>query len=143
MLTRSQARPPRRRRGTATVEFAVIAPVLVTLMLGLLEVTRAVQVKNLLSDAARSGCRLAVENGKTTQNVQDNVNAVMTANGFSASDVTTTVLVNGNNVNANTAKKYDQVTVRVSIPMSKVSWIALTFFSTTSVASDNMVMIHY
>ena len=71
---------PRSRRGAAVVEFAVIAPFLVAIMLGMFEVTRALQVKNYLTDAARSGCRIAIQPGSTTQSVTDNINTVLANN---------------------------------------------------------------
>src|SRR4051794_4079693 len=97
------------RRGTAAVEFAVIAPVLIIFFLGMIEVTRAIQVKNCLTDIARSSCRVAIKSGSSTQNVKDNINTILSANGINTSYATISILVNGNNVDANTAKKYDQI----------------------------------
>ena len=73
------------RRGGAAVEFAIIVPILATLMLGMIEVTRAVQVKNLLTDTARSSCRTGSQVGTTTQTIKDNVNTILTANGVNPS----------------------------------------------------------
>jgi hypothetical protein len=54
------ARVPRRdRKGAVAVEFAVVAPVLVTIMLGLVGVGRAFEMQNLLEVAAREGARFA------------------------------------------------------------------------------------
>jgi Flp pilus assembly protein TadG len=49
----------RRRDGTASVELALMMPILLTLMVGLWEVGRCVQVQNVLDDAARVGARQA------------------------------------------------------------------------------------
>lgn len=49
------------RRGAAAVEFAVVLPVLFTLMLGTWEVGRVVQVQQILVNAAREGARLAAQ----------------------------------------------------------------------------------
>ena len=46
------------RRGTATVEFAVIAPIFLTLILGILETSRLFDTYSQLAQAARDGARL-------------------------------------------------------------------------------------
>lgn len=46
------------RRGTATVEFAIIAPVFLTLLLGLLEASRLFEIHGLMAQAARDGARM-------------------------------------------------------------------------------------
>ena len=54
-------RPPRSRGAAAAVEFALVLPVLVTLMVGLWEVGRIIQVQQVLSNAAREGARVAAQ----------------------------------------------------------------------------------
>src|SRR5438270_922264 len=48
------------RRGSVVVEFAVLLPVLLTLMLGMFELSRAVLVKQTLTAAARKGVRTGI-----------------------------------------------------------------------------------
>jgi len=52
------------RRGAAAVEFAVVAPILVTIMMGLIQSGRGYEAKNLLEGAAREGARLPVWTGR-------------------------------------------------------------------------------
>jgi hypothetical protein len=47
------------RRGAVAVEFAVVAPILVAVMFGLIELGRAFEMQNLLEVAAREGARFA------------------------------------------------------------------------------------
>lgn len=47
------------RRGVVAVEFAFIAPVLLTIVLGLIELTRIYDAQYLLETAAREGARFA------------------------------------------------------------------------------------
>lgn len=49
----------RRQRGMATVEFALVATVLLAIMLGAIEVGRLLYVWNVLGEAARRGARVA------------------------------------------------------------------------------------
>src|SRR5690242_10343121 len=55
--------PPaaRSRPGAAAVEFAVVLPLIVLLLLGTWEVARLVQVHAILSNAVREGARLAAQ----------------------------------------------------------------------------------
>jgi Flp pilus assembly protein TadG len=132
----------RARQGGAAVEFAVIAPVLVILLLGMFEVTRAIQVKNYLTDAARSSSRVAIQPGSDNASVQNHINTVLTANGISTSYATITILVNGKVVDVNTAVKYDQISVKIGVPISTITWVALSYFTSTQVESEQMVMMH-
>jgi len=57
------ARRPRGERGASAVEFALIVPLLVLLVLGIAEFGRAFQVQGTLSAAAREGVRaMALQN---------------------------------------------------------------------------------
>src|SRR5262245_436502 len=130
------------RRGGAAVEFAIIVPILAALMLGMIEVTRAVQVKNVLTDTARSSCRTGIQPGTTTQTIKDNVNTILTANGINPSLATISVLVNNQNVEAAAAKKYDTLSVKIALPIASVNWVTPLFFSNLAVESETLVMMH-
>lgn len=56
------ARPQRQRpgrQGAVAVEFAFVAPLLMAILLGLVEMTRVYDMQNLLETAAREGARFA------------------------------------------------------------------------------------
>jgi len=54
-------------RGATAVEFAILVPVLVTLLLGIMEFSRAYNVQASLSAAAREGVRvMAISNNAAT-----------------------------------------------------------------------------
>lgn len=59
-LTRQPPDVPRRdpRKGAVAVEFALVAPFVVLLLLGSIEVGRAVMAQHMLQEAAQAGCRL-------------------------------------------------------------------------------------
>src|SRR4051812_46498612 len=71
MLARSPTRTPRpaRRRGSAIVEFAVVAPVLISLVLGIIEIGRVVMLAQVATNAAREGARYAVQGNAPTTTV--------------------------------------------------------------------------
>lgn len=49
-----------RERGTAVVEFAVVLPLLLTILFGIIEFGYVFMVRQTLQHAAREGCRLAI-----------------------------------------------------------------------------------
>ena len=53
-------RPQRARLGQALVEFALILPLLMVVLMGIIELGRAWNMKQVITDAAREGARLAV-----------------------------------------------------------------------------------
>jgi hypothetical protein len=57
-----QVSPPRRERGQALVEFALVLPILLILLLGILDFGRGIAAYNSVSNAARSGARVAIVN---------------------------------------------------------------------------------
>jgi Flp pilus assembly protein TadG len=144
MIHDVKMRPCKRptRRGAATVEFAVVAIFLTTLTLGVVEVTRAIQIKNMLTDTARSGCRIGTLPGNYSSQVTSNVNTILTNNGINAGQATITILVNGKNVDVSTASQGDQISVSVAIPITAVSWVTPLFFSKSAITSETIVMMH-
>lgn len=129
--------------GGAVVEFAIIAPLLATIVLGTIEVTRAIQVKNVLTDTARSGCRIAVEYGANSQSVKDNISSILTSNGIDTKLATTTILVNNKAVDLSTAAKYDVISVKIALPIASVNWVSPLFFSNMAVESETLVMMRH
>src|SRR5690349_3462569 len=87
------------RRGTATVEFAVIAPVFLILVLGTWEMGTAVRASNNLTAAVREGGRLAsmdftgslAPNQTANQKVEQDIRAFLNASGLPGSQATITI----------------------------------------------------
>ena len=59
-LEPSKHRPRRRGRGQALVEFALVLPILLLIILGVVDFGRAVYGFNTIGNAARSGGRVAI-----------------------------------------------------------------------------------
>jgi len=64
----------RDRRGAATVEFAVVVPIFILLMLGMIELGRALQVQQRLTNASREGARVLTRPDATLDEVTNTVN---------------------------------------------------------------------
>ncbi len=114
------------RRGTAAIEAAFILPLLVTILMGVWEVGRMVQVCQVLDNAAREGCRLAAGgyvNGTavTSASVTTEVQDYLTSAGFPSAAVTN-VQVTLTNLSSNTwtdpygAQPNDPFSLTVTVP---------------------------
>jgi Flp pilus assembly protein TadG len=130
----------RLRPAAAAAEFAVILPLLAVLVVGAVELGRAITVRQALNDAVRKGCRVGMLPNCPTSDITDNVNDVLTDNGIDSTAATVTVLVNGKSVDASTAVRNDQISVSVSVPCSTVSWGFSTFLGSTATLSSTLAM---
>jgi hypothetical protein len=93
--------------------------------MGQLESSRLGMVAQLLTTAAREGCRVAVTPGHTASDVQDRITSVLSGSGVSVGTVTPTCPApyTWNNAPQGTA-----ITVSLSVPYSQVSWLGTPFF---------------
>jgi Flp pilus assembly protein TadG len=128
-----------RRCAAAAVEFAIIAPLLFTLILGIIEFGRAMMVIELLNNAARNGARIGALAGSDTSAITTAVNSSLTTAGVNGAN-TPTVLVNGASADASTATTGDVVSVSVTTPASKISWLPGTIFLTGDTLGTAVVM---
>src|SRR5256885_7822484 len=62
MFTRTSSRGAKRNRGQAMVEFAVVIPIFLLMLIALFDFGRAVFSYNTLTNAAREGARFAIVN---------------------------------------------------------------------------------
>ena len=124
---RGSAAPQRtKRRGTAAVEFAALAPAFFLVVLGLVEVGRCFMVQHLLLNAARQGCRTGILPGNGTTQVKDTVKTALNPSSISTQNVNVTV--NGASADPQSANHGDTVTVTVSVAFTDVSWLPFTSY---------------
>jgi Flp pilus assembly protein TadG len=123
------------RSGTAAVELAVVAPFVIILLVGLLEVGRIVQMNQIISNAAREGARKASTGVNTYSDVQTTVANYLTRAGITNQ---TGLVVNvvdvtqsnaGPTFNPSTAVYLDQLQVTVTLPYANVQLAPLPGFS--------------
>ena len=132
-------RPRRKskRRGASAVEMAFVAPVFLTLVLGIIESSRLGMVCQLLTTAAREGCRVAVINGMTQTDVQNRINSVLNGSGISVGTVTPTC---PSPYAWDSAPSGTPITVSLSVPYSNVSWLPTPFFFKNATISVSATM---
>ena len=112
------------RRGAAVVEFAMVAPVFILLVFGMIEFGRAVMVQQVLVNASREGARLAVLDGTSTQQIEDRINEYLAPSNINSA-APPIYRVNGVTVSDPTvvAGFGDAVSVRLEVNFSDVSWL--------------------
>ena len=132
MRVNSRSRPS--RPGLAIVEFALIAPIMVTVLIGLWEVARMVEVQQYLTNAAREGARQISTGAKSTAQGQQTVVDYLKLKGITAvvANVTVTSVSNPGNTDPTTATQLDQWRVSVTIPFSSVRWIIMNQVTSVS-----------
>ncbi len=117
----------RERRGALVVEAAVILPLLMIVMLGVWEVGRMIQVKQMLVNSAREGARLAaggytvnsvpVTQAMVTQACKDYLSgAGLPAAAYNGAEVTMTCMASPAWVDPYNAEPLDRFRLRVRIP---------------------------
>jgi Flp pilus assembly protein TadG len=100
MLKQYKPNRSEKRRGAVAVEFAFVAPVLVTIVLGMIQVNRIYDGQNLLETAAREGARFAamdrdgmLADGQTTNSkLANDVKNYLAASGLDRDAVQVNVL---------------------------------------------------
>jgi Flp pilus assembly protein TadG len=105
----------RHRKGAAVVEFAVVAPLLFMLILGIIEFGRLMMVQEIVTNGAREAARQAVLPSATKTEVETVAQNYFNANGISGYTLTTT--------DPATASGGSPITVTVSVPYTSVSWL--------------------
>jgi Flp pilus assembly protein TadG len=73
MMENSGFRNPRGARGSSIIELAIILPVLLMLVLGVVDFARAIQFNNILVAVSREGANLASRTNANTAALQQNI----------------------------------------------------------------------
>jgi Flp pilus assembly protein TadG len=122
------------RRGTAAVEFVVVLPFLVPLLIGLWEVGRLIEVMQVLSNAAREGGRQIATGSTSIATAQTEVINVLARNGVTvtASQISITNVTNSARSDPTTCNQMDQWHVQIQIPFNSVRWILLNQLTNVS-----------
>jgi Flp pilus assembly protein TadG len=126
------------RTAAAAVEFAVVAPVLFTVVLGIIEFGRAMMVLELLNNAARSGCRVGTLSGANNNAINTAITNSLAGSGIT--NTTTTILVNGTQADVSTASTGDMISVSIAVLSDNVSWLPVEHWLNGRNLSGTVVM---
>jgi Flp pilus assembly protein TadG len=110
------------RQGAAVVEFAVVAPVLIMFLLGIIECGRMVMVQQALTTAVREGARTAIVEGTPVATAEKAVQSFLAGTGIRGGKISITPHETGLLAHG------QPVTVSISVPFTEVSWLPNPFF---------------
>ncbi len=118
-----------RRRGASVVEMAVISPILITLVFGIIEFGWAFMVRQMLTNAAREGARVSAiqpfPDGENDSEVRSSVtDALAGINGLSVPD--SAIEITRWCENGDGTRDYTE-TVKVTIPYTDISLLGNYF----------------
>lgn len=113
-----------KERGQELLEFALIFPVLFTLLLGVLDMGRAVYYNSVLYNAAREGARYAIIYPDDTAGIEAAVHRLAVGLDPSVLTITTTVT---------TMPNEDRVQVALSYSFTPVTPLVANFFGASEV----------
>jgi Flp pilus assembly protein TadG len=108
------------RKGVSAIEFALVAPIVFFLLLGVIQFARLLMSHNVLTAAAREGGRVAsLPSTGATNTVVTAVNDRLQRGGINPSLVTVTV----SPATLSSVSSGTQLRVTVSAPINEMAWI--------------------
>lgn len=116
------------RSGTVTVEFALILPVALLIVFGLVEFARVNMIRNAMQNAAYEGARMAIIRGGSASNAEDR-----------AKEFLQIISVNNAKIRVQPAViKNDtpDVTIAISIPLAENLWLTPSYFIGKTISTN-------
>jgi hypothetical protein len=111
----------RSRRGVVMAEFAIVLPIFILAVIGIIEFGRAVMVQQILVNATREGARRAIVPGATNDEVTELVGNYIDASiGQSPSRQIAIRDEGGNTLDLADADSHDLIQVVVAVPYNEV-----------------------
>lgn len=123
-----------KRRGTAVVEFAIVAPLFFLVIIAMVEFGRIMMVEQILTNAAREGARRAILEQTTASEAQLAVDNYLAGGSLSGAGVV---------ISPTAFDKLgfgDRVAVTVSVPFDQVSWLPAPWFAGGTILSATSAM---
>ncbi len=112
----------RDRRGAALVEFAILVPVFLVVLFGIVEYGQFLYVKQSVTLAAREACRIVVLPGTTKEQAIGRAYNVLSEAGISNFSITF------DPDPPTSASDGDPITVTVEVDFSQISWLGTPMY---------------
>ena len=122
---RPRAASSRLRRGTVALEFACVAPLILVFFFAAIEFGRGLMAIHGLETASREACRIAVAWNPTNEDIESAVAGRLSS--FGISDYALTIEPDP----PTSARQWEPVSVRITVPYAEVSWLPLPRFLQT------------
>lgn len=120
------------RRAIAAVEFAIVLPPLVLMILGTIEASCAINAQHALQEASMTGCRIYTLREKTQLDATNMIDQTLTAAGLSGHSITYNPATD-----AEVDVHMEPVTVSISVPYSSISWGASWFMTSSTITASS------
>ncbi len=133
----------RNRRGAGALEVVLVSNfILLPMIVGTIELTRAFMVQQVLVNAAREGARRAVVPNATDAELTgvDGILPHYLSAGGIPDTYTVEIYVNDVLSNVDSALSQDEVRVQVTVPYSDISWIGSVFVPSDTTLGSATVM---
>ncbi len=110
-------------RGVAMMELAIVLPILLLLLVGILELGRVVMINQIATNAVREASRVAIVPGSTDATVLSICNTYLDRGGISSTGRSVQILNSGGSPSSLTSiRSKETITVRAIIPFSENTW---------------------
>jgi Flp pilus assembly protein TadG len=110
------------------VEMAVVLPVFMMLVLGIVEFGRALSVGQMVTNASREACRRSVLDDSESTAIESEIKTFLAGSlDVTTSDVTVECYVNDALANVSTAVENDKIRVRVEVDANDVAYFSGKF----------------
>lgn len=127
----------RNKRGAAVVEFAIVLPVFLLILMGSIETCSMIFLQQSLEMAAYEGARVAIVPTTTTLNVESAANQILTPRHTQKSSISITPS------DFQSAPYGTFIRVSVSVPCDSNSIIASRFYSSRTLTVNVEMMKEY
>jgi Flp pilus assembly protein TadG len=138
------------RNGAAAAEFALLSPLLVVFIIGMIQMGQGLMAKVTLNNAARKGCSTGASMGMSNADVTNDITDILRDKGYDSSKFnppsigSITIAVTdptGKTLSdVLTAPRDSTVSVRVTIPVSSTMSLVSAFISSSATQSETVVM---
>lgn len=117
------------RHGGAAVEFALVLPLILAMLVGIWELGRMIEVQQTLTNAAREGGRRAATGQWDQDAVKQAVHQYLDNAGYPTDNVEITVTnLDRTGTDPREAEQGDRLRITVSLPFRDIRWATISLF---------------
>jgi Flp pilus assembly protein TadG len=117
------------RRGAALVEFALVLPVIVMLMLGCLEMGRGIMVQHTLQEAAQAACRVY-----SVSDADPSAHEAIIAQAMQRAGIAKYSVAYDPASKSQITAALEPVTVTISVDFGEVAWLSTNHLAKKTIA---------
>jgi Flp pilus assembly protein TadG len=126
-----------RRAGVAMLELAIVLPIFLLLVLGIIEMGRVMMLNQMATNGCREACRQAIVPGAKHEDILQVANGYLDASGVSSTGRVVQIRnESGSVVKLGNIQSHEPVTVRVEFPYAGNTWGFTSIMGTKKLVSQ-------